>query len=412
MIKKKKIYYKSMDTKTNSEYTYTPYDKLPTTTLTSVTLLQGEVENWNLYYLFPITYFRLKKSFYKKAPTCNTEGAILSVRYMHSNRGFPKDSCFKNSIILDISMGNKNVSVKLSDKKIQLCGATSEEMSIKASKILVNYILKIQELLDLFHKDLNETKLTVDWVLSITCQDKESGKKRLKSPDNYDAYKPYPFPPYVNETLARWFIPMISDFIYHEEYVKFLGFIQTIPRVIISDTISIASTEIKMKNHNYPLPFLVNRQNCYNLFSKLENWIAIYDSSWDTSVKLLRLSNKNSALLNTNDTNELGIFNKNSVSEVGMLNANDDIDEMDGYEDEDENPLYHTFIVFSTGSVTQSGPRPDEIGIYYEEFNQIIKANKDKLMLHTNREQKKKLKTFSTYPETIKPAFPFDQVAQ
>lgn len=381
---------------------WVPYKDLPTTTLTSVTLLNGEVENWNLYYLFPITYLRLSKSYYKKVPTCNIEGAILSVRFKDTNRGFPKDSCFKNSIILDISMGNKNVSVKLSDKKIQLCGATSEKMSIKASKILINYILKIQELLDLLHKDPVKTQNTIKWVLSVTRSDTalqridiKEGKKGekidkcketlLKAPDNYSAYKEYEFPPNIDKTLARWFIPMISDFIQHDDYVKFLNYIQTLERVIITDTISIGLTEVKMKNHNYSIPFLMHRQKLYNLFKNREGWIAIYDASWDTSVKLLRISNNYSG--------------ENNISQA--------LDE-----EEDEELLYHTFIIFSTGSVTQSGPRPDEIGIYYEEFNQIIFENKEEILMKTHRNQKKKLKPFFNYPPVIQPAFPFDKVVE
>src|SRR5690606_25093921 len=180
-----------------------------------------------------------------------------------------------------------------------------------------------------------------------------------------------------------------------------LSFIYTIPRVIISDTISIASTEIKMKNHNYPLPFLINRQNCYNLFRKLENWIAIYDSSWDTSVKLLRRSSH----INSAVCGDLPV-----VTACGDLETGE-CEDLDGELAECEQiSLYHTFIIFSTGSVTQSGPKPEEIGLYYEEFNQIIHQNKDILMLHTNRAQKKKPKSFFNYPPVVKPAFPFDKV--
>src|SRR4029078_1514733 len=89
-----------------------------------------------------------------------------------------------------------------------------------------------------------------------------------------------------------------------------------------------------------------------------------------------------------------------------------------GDEDDDEGEygegisLYHTFIIFSTGSVTQSGPRPHEIGMYYEEFNRIVHENRDKIMLHTNRFQKKKPKLFTHYYPVVQPAFPFENVCK
>lgn len=329
------------------------YEYLPITTLTSVANLEGEIENDNLFYLLPITYFSYIVDS-NKIPTCDIKGAILSVRYKKMNRGFPKDKCFKNSIMIDLSMGFKNVSLKLSNKKVQLCGATSEIMSEEAGRIIIAYVKRIQELLDLMHSNLTQTKRTMDWVIQNT--EKiivHQGKKAVicYPPENFDVYKPFPFPKEINDTLARWFIPMMSDYVLHEDYKLHLKYLLTIKRVIITEDVQMLPMEIKMKNSNYKIPFMIHRQKLYNLFKNIGNWIAIYDSTWDTSVKLLRISNaQKSKIINL---------------EEKFLDQ------------------YHTFIIFSTGSVTQSGPNPSEIGTIYEEFRTIISENKEKIKMNT-----------------------------
>ena len=356
------------------------YENLPTTTLTSVTLLDGEIDIDHLYYLLPVTFLYLDKNCYDKIPTCNIKGAILSIRYKGMNRGFPKDTCFKNSVMIDLSMGNKNVSIKLSQKKIQLCGASSEKMSREASQIMVAYIKRIQELLNLLQKNKAETKRTIQWLTENTKFHHEKSKTYItRPPENYHLVH-YDYPKGVNKTIAQWLIPFITDYVKHEEYVMFLDYVQKISSIIVSPSIDIQPMEVKMKNHNYLIPFVINRKKLFNFFRKLDDWIVIYDASWDTYVKILRLSEEKKSKM------------KN--------------------EEEEFSDKYHTFLVFSTGSVTQSGPNPAEIETFYNEFNTLIREHRDQLEMKTNRIMNRKIRIPKFTEITVKPAPPYENILE
>jgi len=356
------------------------YQNLPTTTLTSVTLLDGEIDIDHLYYLLPVTFLYLDKNYYKKIPTCNIKGAILSIRYKGMNRGFPKDTCFKNSVMIDLSMGNKNVSIKLSQKKIQLCGASSEKMSREASQIMIAYIKRIQELLQLLQKNKQETKRTIQWLVENTKYHHEKTKTYITRPPEDYHLVDYDYPEGVNETLAQWLMPFITDYVKHEDYVMFLDYIQKIFSIVVSDTINIHPIEVKMKNHNYLIPFVINRKKFFNFFNKLDGWIVIYDATWNTSVKLLRLSEEKKSKIK-NEEEEL--FDK-----------------------------YHTFLVFSTGSVTQTGPNPAEIEKFYNEFNTLVRENRDQLEMKTRRIMNRRIRIPKFTEFTVNPAPPYENILE
>lgn len=354
------------------------YPFLPTTTLTSVTLFEGQIDVDLLYFLLPITYLNLDKLHYKKIPTCVIKGAILSVRYKGCNRGFVKDTCFKNSLMIDLSMGNKNVSIKLSQKKIQLCGASSEQMSKEAGDIILAYILKIQEFLQIFNRDDEQVRKTIDWVIENTREySKEHNVFLSRQPENFSLYD-YKFPEGVHEDLARWLIPYITDYVYHDDYIKFIQYIKTIKNVIVTDEVILKPVEIKMKNHNYLIPFVINRGKLFKLFKTLKDWIVIHDATWDKSVKLLRLSDEKKS--------------KMKCEEEELLDK------------------YHTFIIFSTGSVTQSGPNSEEIERFYNEFNRIIRENRDTIELKTNHFTMRKIRIPTLHNKIQRPAPPYHDI--
>jgi hypothetical protein len=395
-----------------------PYSELGITTITSVALLDGEVNIDNLFYLLPITYLNLKKACYKKLPVCNILGAIISARYKGCFRGLPKNQKpFKNAIMIDLSMGNKNVAMKLSKTKIQLCGSTSRDMATFAGKIIVHYVLQIQKLLDRMYEDKVRTKRTMEWVLSQTRRPMMVDGVdvvALKPPEGYHACQPYLFPEGVDDTLARWFIPMMSDYHFHHQYEMHLtSYMFTIQRVMVprsvanlpsdvafatsgvttSDTALVESlypsgirslipqgVKISMQNHNYSMGFSVHRRRLYDLFRRLDGWYAIYDSTWHTSVKIIKQS----------------YLQKIKVKEG---------------EDDEFFDQFHTWLIFSTGSVTQSGPHVTEIGEFYTEFNRIVNEHRDEVELKTRvrgYEQKVKVRHLNRVPLILPPLPCFD----
>jgi len=82
------------------------------------------------------------------------EGAIVSVRWEYSVRGIrrykksSKKKAFRHSVTIDVFFGGNVVSLKLPDGKIQLCGATSGQQGEDSVRYVFDLIRKIQELLD------------------------------------------------------------------------------------------------------------------------------------------------------------------------------------------------------------------------------------------------------------------------
>lgn len=365
------------------------YEHLPTTTLTIVTELKGEIDLTHLCYLLPITYLICNQSSYKKVPTCNVKGGIISVRYKDIMRGFPKNSrSFKNAIIIDLSMGNKNVSLKLSQKKIQLCGASSERMAIKASEIIVAYIKRIEELLKRLHQDPVRTDRTFKWMLNlIKC--KKENRVLLHPPHDFSLLH-HQYPEDVDKVLVQWILPMISDYIEYEDFKMHLQYLKGLQSILLQGAIEMNPIQVKMKNHNYCIQFPIRRQKVFELFSSLPDWIAIYDSTWDSSVRLLYLSD---------------IKKFDYTQEEGEEGEDDDEEEEEGTDQ------YHTFTVFSTGSVTQSGPNPKEIETLYNKFNQILNENREKIIMRTRIPIHRNIKIpFFNTTELVNPPPPFEDI--
>ena len=81
-------------------------------------------------------------------------------------------------------------------------------------------------------------------------------------------------------------------------------------------------------------------------------------------------------------------------------------------EEEEFSDKYHTFLVFSTGSVTQSGPNPAEIETFYNEFNTLIREHRDQLEMKTNRIMNRKIRIPKFTEITVNPAPPYENILE
>lgn len=75
---------------------------------------------------------------------------ILNLRFNKKKRGvtMPKQKYFRNSITMDIATGTKNVSIKLSENRVQMCGATSKQMAQEVVIMLFGHISELHSELD------------------------------------------------------------------------------------------------------------------------------------------------------------------------------------------------------------------------------------------------------------------------
>jgi hypothetical protein len=135
---------------------------LKVTTMTLIFQLDCKIDLNKIFFLIPITkipYELVSKARIRyKIPHYKEPGSILSMRYRGMTRGILRSTSgkhFKNSITLDLSLKDKNVNIKLCNSKtrqqgskMQMCGAKSLEQGMEGAKEVLNKIAKIQEILD------------------------------------------------------------------------------------------------------------------------------------------------------------------------------------------------------------------------------------------------------------------------
>jgi hypothetical protein len=147
------------------------FDCLKVTTMTVIVVLKGEAVIENIFPLLPITRLNLPpplrptKRF--KIPYCGIPGAILSAKYSGITRGIVKSKTkqsFLNSITIDICTSKKNINVKLSGKKIQMCGADSEELSIETAEHVITHLKSLQNDVNYINSIPDIRDACIDWI--------------------------------------------------------------------------------------------------------------------------------------------------------------------------------------------------------------------------------------------------------
>lgn len=134
---------------------------LKVTTMTLIFQLDCKIDLNKIFFLIPITkipYELVSKARIRyKIPHYEKAGSILSMRYRGMTRGILRTTSgkhFKNSITLDLSLKEKNVNIKLCNSKtrpngskMQMCGAKSLEQGMEGAREILNKISHIQTIL-------------------------------------------------------------------------------------------------------------------------------------------------------------------------------------------------------------------------------------------------------------------------
>lgn len=331
------------------------YEDLKVTTMTLVASLNGTINKDLAYLLLPVTRIELnnKKEANKiKLPHIKIPGSILSIQYKGEVRGIIKNkgSPFKNNVTIDMSIEHKNINLKLSENSIQMCGARSINDGYEACGFILKHLKHIQYLLDKINNEPKIAHTTTEWVKSISKGHKveienyniiQTTKCNLKiyAPIiEYTIIKPQSIPDYIDKELATFYLSMANDFIYYGAYCRCLEFINTMTKVI-DDDIAIQSMEQAMVNYNYSLKYKIDRYKLNKLINHKNGFISRYDNATYTSVTI--------ELPYIPPQGNVMKRKKNKIP-------------------------HHTWLVYRSGSVTQSGPGGELMREAYYMFMKTI----------------------------------------
>jgi hypothetical protein len=103
-----------------------------------------------------------------KIPYFGVENAIVCVKYKGKIRGIRQNVGQMNNVVsVDLQVYNKNVNLKLARNKVQLTGATSEDMGRSSFEVLCSHINMIQSHIDHIRELSYDVKnYTMQWVLN------------------------------------------------------------------------------------------------------------------------------------------------------------------------------------------------------------------------------------------------------
>jgi TATA-box binding protein (TBP) (component of TFIID and TFIIIB) len=151
---------------------------LKITTMTLIFNLDCKINLNKIFFLMPITKIPYeitsKARIRYKIPHYDKPGSILSMRYRGMTRGIIRSNSsthFKNSITLDLSLKEKNVNIKLcnsktrtSGSKMQMCGAKSLDQGMEGANEILRKIEKIQTILNRVESNPELKKRCIDYI--------------------------------------------------------------------------------------------------------------------------------------------------------------------------------------------------------------------------------------------------------
>lgn len=333
-----------------------PFEELRITTMTLIIKLSSVVNTEASFLLLPITRIDIgqtRESSKCKLPHCEIPGSILSMRFRNNIRGVIRNNSkpFKNSVTVDISTVRKNINLKLSAETIQMCGASSMEDGVEAATHVINHLRSIQEVLNEIDNNLPHTLEIIEWIKNITAGDviertmtteNKIGEIMLlisqKVTDKTIVRPMITVPEHFNMRITRFILSLVDDFIYHSDMCQKVDFITRIKQVTDED-LNIEQVASAMVNYNYNLGFEIDRAKLNKFINNRDGFISHFDNALSTSVTI-ELPYEPPA----------GMAIKRRRNKIP----------------------HSTFLVYKSGSVTQSGPGGEIMREAYYKFRNLV----------------------------------------
>lgn len=336
------------------------HDNLKITTMTMIFMLETNINIKDAFYLLPIEKVNFqynKKQAKIKLPLCN-KGSILSMKYPEVTRGIIRNTkFFKNAVSIVISTSIKNINVKLIPNKLQLCGATSIENGIEAATLIMTHLHDIKSYIDYLRENANEFQQMLQWIYTnmkgeptiktfqkMTKYDNKFILNVIHEIDDFTIIPPMMIPYEFHPDAMHYMISLANDQTYFNDYYNKIRNLLNFHVLYDTEEIKISRMYEAMVNYNYNLGYKINRDKLHLLIDGINGFSSNYDN----------------ALVN-NVTIELQ-YECNF-----MVKKNTKVP-------------HHTFLVYHSGAVTQSGPNIKLCKEAYLLFRRTIDDMKDEIM--------------------------------
>jgi len=348
------------------------FQDLKITTMTLVFELDTMINKGAVFHLVPITKMEIDKHYHAQKyviPVSTIPGSILSIKYRNMVRGIIENNkrrFFKNTVPAKMSTSMKNVSLKISPKTLQLCGASSRANGLEASQYMIQHIMTIKKTMDCIKNNPIVFNQCVAWIEQETRGEmiektiiKEYAKKRVLLRVHRQIPDYTIIIPDIDEQsslghddILVFLLSLASDQQYYSDYMHKIKNIIHLDSIVDNhvDDINILRINEVMVNYNYNLGFRVNRDELNRLMNGRNGLYSYYDNALVNCV-----------------TVELPYDDKLLTYKAKKMK---------------KEIAHHTFLIYKSGAVTQSGPcsntQPGPSGKLMEHaYNTFMKSVKE-----------------------------------
>jgi hypothetical protein len=389
---------------------------LKVTTMTLIFQLDCKIDLNKIFFLVPITkipYELVSKARIRyKIPHYNKPGSILSMRYRGMTRGILRSTSgkhFKNSITLDLSLKEKNVNIKLCNSKtrqqgskMQMCGAKSLEQGMEGANEVLNKISKIQEILDRMEEHPEIKEKCLNHLLNSVEEMSEPVWKYVPSTTSH-------IPASVLEVVQEGIknkmttLPatkasieeMVKEFSEKFKEVKSMGnWVRESLSILRNLKYTEPNEELKQElDMEYVNLFLQEYEEIHSLdkFKEKMDFIKNIGKLYEGELKIAEVSkamvNFNYSLGGAIDRFELmkhfngrgSFYSHFDNSTEHYVTVELPYQVRDPLKKKKSKKPCHTFLVYQSGLVTQSGPDEEMMKEAYLEFMSVYEEFKDKI---------------------------------
>lgn len=334
---------------------------IPVTTMTIIIKLNDCCINKGMvYYLLPWTMSEVPQNRGRakcKLPHISEPGSIICLIHNNSVRGIikkDKPASFKNSVGIDISIREKNLTLKISPNTIHITGAKSCDQAREGVKYLIDHLYDAQNILEEIREDKEHAMECFEFIKkNIIGSEKlithsfENYEIEIINENEHEINNNKDFlnsiPDYLNKNIVNFFYSFAKDFITFEKYEDKINFViekMSDNNIISHKNIEINSLEKAMVNFNFNLGFAIKRDKLVENITNFPGFYARYDNV------------------------------KSHHVTVELYYGGDEPACLDGNFDR---KYRHTFLVYMSGAVTHSGKKNMKRAskVFIERMNEI-----------------------------------------
>lgn len=409
------------------------FDNLKITTMTLIFNLDCVIDLRTAFLLTPITKIENNETKTKyrtryKIPHYK-EGSILSMRYRGFTRGILKTLTkryFKNSVTVDLSLKEKNVNVKMCASKFHMCGAKTMDQGYEGANIMLKNLEYISNIIKRMNENPEIKQKTLNTILSKI---KKSGKLVWKmNPQNVEKDCEIPnsiFMKISNDIVSKMENleknPHVIEILVDEYYQKFL---HSDSENMISDGQDLSLVQRKRESLHKWLsesltlfesieiePLQTDEKNSidmeyYTMILQDIDDKTAYDQM-TLRIDIIRdIESVFTGNLSINGVNKAMVnFNYSLGCKIDRHMLKKLINEYDGFYAQFDNSIVHyvtikcpyespdvkkkknkvkchSFLVYKSGLVTQSGPNEDLMKEVYQKFMNIFSEIHDQVVMN------------------------------